>query len=819
MKKIVTSLLLTLFVCGCTTVEADLSGSTAPKITHDWPAYYGPDGTYADLTKVPIVDDLSRAELVWTSEHADLGYGKTTSGGAPPYSHHSGSADLIVYQGLVIQGYFNPKNNIVADDILLALDAATGKTKWKQVYADEGLVRDAGKHVRYAPTPTAFEGRVFYLGSGGRLHCVETATGKRVWDRDIEDYPARFRAAVAEVEVKANTKGGVSGVIGPVGLGRTMFSPLAVVGGVLIVSGDATYGFDPATGKDLWKTHAYGQMPVPVKLSGVEYALYAAAGKVSLLDPKIGKALWTEERDGAGMGLGIPSSLVAEGRLFIAHPNTDKKRVLSAFGLSETGMKLLWQGKKEFRDPGYFAYRDGIVYYNDGATQSIRTYRADDGTLLCDTGTNRKNTYWGQFHLWGDRLVLIGDHCHESIISQCSYAALTPGYKDLKPSGGLLYPRALLPRSEDKYIGVCGYAELWCRPVFVDGYMFTRGINKESDCGVIFCWDFRALPEDKRVVAAREAFAQGQQDQAVKDLIAVLKGDLRRPRADACDALAKMGKAAAAAGPDLVALLPDWWQPDGKDAFGALVALGTVAEKAVLAAVDNPSADMRKQAWQILTTVTPKSEETIAAARKAAVEEEDGKSRQAALDCLVSHGEAAVPTLMAMLDGPAEERSVGLTALGMLGDNGKAALPTLTKMLKGKDQDTYRYALVAAMKVAPDDKLPDAAERGLKEAILKPRAVPRDAKCDFYQAAAHLQRFGKQSIPVFVQACREGAKSQDWRKSLRAAYGLSLYGTDAKDQLPVLEETLKAFSGHKDFRGCIKPPLDKHLTTIRGDAK
>ena len=151
--------------------------------------------------------------------------------------------------------------------------------------------------------------------------------------------------------------------------------------------------------------------------------------------------------------------------------------------------------------------------------------------------------------------------------------------------------------------------------------------------------------------------------------------------------------------------------------------------------------------------------------------------------------------------------------------HGEAALPTLTKMLESKDEDTYRYALVAAMKVAGDEKLPDCAERGLKEAILNPRAVPRDANCDFYQAARHLQRFGARSIPVFVEACQAGAKSQDWRQSLRAAYGLSLYGKGAKDELAVLEETLKAFSGHKDYRGCIKPPLEKAIAAIKDDKK
>jgi len=241
--------------------------ASPPRITHDWPAFYGPDGTYADLTKVPILDDLNQAELVWTSEHADLGYGKTSSGGGHSYgpSHPSGSADLIVVQGLVIQGYFNPKNNVVADDILVAIDTATGKTKWKQVYTDEGYNRSARKHVQYAPTPVACDGKVFFLGSGGRLHCVEVATGKRIWDRDIEDFPARFKAAVAGVEVKESVKNGVSGIVGRVGLGRAMRSPLAVVGGVLIVSDAKYYAFDPATGKELWKIEG-GRMPSPVRL-------------------------------------------------------------------------------------------------------------------------------------------------------------------------------------------------------------------------------------------------------------------------------------------------------------------------------------------------------------------------------------------------------------------------------------------------------------------------------------------------------------------------------------------------------------------------
>jgi outer membrane protein assembly factor BamB len=800
-------------------VGGSLLAADKPKITHDWPAYYGPDGTYADLSRVPILDDLSQAELVWTSEHADLGFGKSSSTyrhAYGPKSRPSGSVDLIVAGGFVIQGYFHPKNNVEADDVLLALDTATGQTAWKQVYANEGFNRAAGKHVVYAPTPVAYDGKVFFLGSGGRLHGVETATGKRIWDQDIEDFPARFRAAVAKVEVKTDTSRGIMEVIGPIGLNGAMTSPLTVVGGVLIVSGQTTYGFDPATGKMLWKTKGMGQLPTQVDLNGTAYALYGADNKVHLLDPKTGMVLWTEQREGAGMlDQAVPSVLTAEGRVFIGHPDAAKKMVLSAFAVTKTGLNLLWQTKEEFKSPGYFAYRDGVVYYDDCATRSIRTYRAGDGTLYCDYAAGNAPTYHAQFHVWGNRIVLIGDHCHESLWYQCTYLALTHGFKDLKTSGDVLYPRSLLSTSAGKYTGVCGYGELWSRPVFVDGYLFARGVNKESGCGTIFCWDLRALPEDARVVAAREAFAKGQQERAVKDLIAVLKGEARRPRADACNALAKMGQAAAPAGTDLARLMGDWWQPDGKAAFAALIALGTITENDVLARASDPSIDARRKAWQILVTVAPKSEATIAAARRAAVKEDDEQVRQCALTCLVSHGEAAVPILMAMVESPEEQR-VGLTVLGMLGDKGKSALPKVLPLLEQADEDLCRFAAVAATKIAPEDRLPDTAGKWLKEMFLAPVPILGTAKCDYLLAARHLHRLGPQSMPVFVEACKVGIEKNDYYRLVRAAYGLSLYGAAAREHLPILEEGLKKFANHKDINGRIKPTLEKSIAVING---
>ena len=49
------------------------------KITGEWPTFSGVDGTRADPSRVPLLDDLSRARLAWVSGHEGLGQGKTSS--------------------------------------------------------------------------------------------------------------------------------------------------------------------------------------------------------------------------------------------------------------------------------------------------------------------------------------------------------------------------------------------------------------------------------------------------------------------------------------------------------------------------------------------------------------------------------------------------------------------------------------------------------------------------------------------------------------------------------------------------------------------
>ncbi len=490
----------------------------APKITHDWPMYFGPSGTFADPTRVPLLDDFSQARLVWKSEDKSIGWGKTTTGDRPnspraPGLYPSGQGSLIVAGGLVIAGYFIPSGEAIAkeyadnppelrqrgligaDDVILAVDAATGKTRWKQVFAGKGMNRGAGKRPMYGPTPAAADGRVFHLGTTARVYCVELATGKPVWESDtgkqhkvLEEHKTEQLAqrSLAKIEVE-------------------MLTSLVVCDQTLLVpSGGTLIGFDAASGKRLWECAnalSGDNVPCPVVVEG-QPTLFCinGQGEMRLIQPKTGKVLWMQTTTPRIAHSTQP--VAADGKAFVWNPVTSDLGKGGAVGVGKPacytlrldGAKLLWELPDEYqhgmrRDGGPCAkmgYRDGVAYlgtFGVGGKAAMVAVDAADGKLL--HRLTPTTTSWGQFHLWGNKFVLIGDNSHESMRMACAY---TPHTLELAPTGN---PYA--PRGNE---GVSGYI-LPIRDPFADGFQFTR-----TATGQIWCYDLRKSPAMFKVEAA-----------------------------------------------------------------------------------------------------------------------------------------------------------------------------------------------------------------------------------------------------------------------------------------------------------------------------
>jgi outer membrane protein assembly factor BamB len=80
-------------------------------------------------------------------------------------------------------------------EVAIALDAATGKTRWEYAYnasftSNLAMENGAGPHT----TPLIMGNRVYTVGILALLNCFDKTTGKLVWSKDLyKDFPGSSR--------------------------------------------------------------------------------------------------------------------------------------------------------------------------------------------------------------------------------------------------------------------------------------------------------------------------------------------------------------------------------------------------------------------------------------------------------------------------------------------------------------------------------------------------------------------------------------------------------------------------------------------------
>ena len=213
--------------------------------------------------------------LVWKA--TDLGGGYTTP------SFAGGKIFGMSYRG--------------EDEVVWALDAATGKELWSTRIAQAARV-DRGQGSRATPT---VDGDVLYtLGVAGDLVCLELATGKERWHRNLEkDFGGRrpnwgySESPLIDEDKVACTPGGGKGAV--VALDKrtgelvwqskdyrdgSAYASLmvATIGGVrqfVQMTGESVAGVAAADGRLLWRFPRVGRtaaVPTPVVQGDLVYA-------------------------------------------------------------------------------------------------------------------------------------------------------------------------------------------------------------------------------------------------------------------------------------------------------------------------------------------------------------------------------------------------------------------------------------------------------------------------------------------------------------------------------------------------------------------
>jgi outer membrane protein assembly factor BamB len=239
-----------------------------------------------------------------------------------------------------------------------AYDMATGRELWANSWEAEFREALGGDGPR--ATPTWNEGRVYALGAMGELRCLDAATGKRIWSRNI------LKDARAE-----NLTWGMSA------------APLIVDERVIVLpggpSGQSVAAYNKLTGEPVWKAlddkQAYTS-PMLVTLAGKRQILVVSAKRILGLTVENGSVLWeypwTTEYD-------INSAqplIVSDNRVFISAGYGHGSALLE---ITPAGVKPIWTNNRMKNKFTSSVLHEGYIYGLDEAI--LACINAETGEL------------------------------------------------------------------------------------------------------------------------------------------------------------------------------------------------------------------------------------------------------------------------------------------------------------------------------------------------------------------------------------------------------------------------------------------------------
>lgn len=219
------------------------------------------------------------------------------------------------------------------DEVVVALDAATGTTLWEHRYPapwpkDLQMEFGPGPH----STPALVGDRLFTVGCTAQLLCLDKKTGQVIWSRDL----------LADHKAALNGRGYGS-------------SPLAYNGTIVLpVSGEkgsAVIAFNQSDGSVAWKggdfEPGYASL-LAIDALGTQQLLAFSAKAVCGLNPSNGETLWSVDHPTQfGANISTPIWCPQDQHIFVS----------SAYGMGARGVKLeragegvsakeLWHNKK-----------------------------------------------------------------------------------------------------------------------------------------------------------------------------------------------------------------------------------------------------------------------------------------------------------------------------------------------------------------------------------------------------------------------------------------------------------------------------------------
>ena len=277
-------------------------------------------------------------------------------------------------------------------EVVLALDAATGRTVWEYKYPAAFL---KGMNMNTGPgphaTPLVVGGRLYTAGVTGKFHCLDKKTGKVLW----------MRGLIEQMGGSVMLRGYSNSPV------RYRDTVIVMVGG----KGHTMAALDLKTGATRWQGGDFvnsHSSPVLIRVDGQEQVACVVDKAVAGFDPSSGRLLWSHPHENRGGD--ITSTLIygPDNLLFFSGAYQGGSRTLQ---LSRhdgaTEVKQLWFHSQLRVHHSDVMRIGGYVYGPSGDFGGVTYLCADIRTgkiMWRDRKLGRANTL-----LVGDRAILLDE--------------------------------------------------------------------------------------------------------------------------------------------------------------------------------------------------------------------------------------------------------------------------------------------------------------------------------------------------------------------------------------------------------------------------
>jgi outer membrane protein assembly factor BamB len=320
-------------------------------------------------------------------------------------------------------------------EVVVCYDTETGKERW--VHADQERFTELVAGPGPRATPTFHEGKLYTMGARGTLNCLDAATGKKLWSRNL----------VADTKARIPQWGFSS-------------SPLVHAGLVSVYAGGpdgkGLIAYRIQDGEIAWTAgkaqHSYCS-PHLAQIDGVEQILFCSDFGLEAFDPIRGTLLWDHQFSTNGMARVVQPALLGERDILLGTWMNKGTRRLRLTKADPWKLEEIWNTTAI--NP----------YYNDLVLHQGHLYGFDGIFLTCvnlDEGEKR----WRARGYGNGQVLLLADQDLLLVLSEQGDIALVP-----------TDPTAHKPIARMKAIT----GKTWNHPTIAHGKLFVRN-GEEMAC-------------------------------------------------------------------------------------------------------------------------------------------------------------------------------------------------------------------------------------------------------------------------------------------------------------------------------------------------